>query len=126
MLSQKDPNNLDSVHGDLRRVQGAVNSLMKIEGRVSQKDDAAIDPPEHLPEDIDAAFSEGAKCHAIGCYNAAGTMFRLCVDLATQKLLPAKDLDGLNGKIRRSLGLRLGGYLTRKSSPRHYVNCRQL
>jgi hypothetical protein len=34
-------------------------------------------------------------------------MFRLCVDLATEARLPEADVDGLNGKIRRSLGLRL-------------------
>jgi Domain of unknown function (DUF4145) len=45
-------------------------------------------PPEHLPADIEAAFKEGAACMAIQCYNAGGTMFRLCLDLASKALLP--------------------------------------
>lgn len=106
VLSQKRPRSLDGLDS-LRKIASAVNALMNIEGHISQKDEAAIDPPEHLPEGIDAAFSEGAKCHAISCYNAAGTMFRLCVDLATRELLPVDDVDGLNARIRRSLGLRL-------------------
>jgi hypothetical protein len=44
---------------------------------------------------------------AIGCYNAAGTMFRLCIDLATKAMLPEGEADGPNQRIRRSLGLRL-------------------
>ena len=43
-------------------------------------------PPKHCPPEIDNAFQEGAKCMAVGCYNAAGAMFRLCLDLATKKL----------------------------------------
>ena len=63
--------------------------------------------PEHLPEDIEAAFKEGATCLSVGCYNAAGTMFRLCVDFATKSKLPDQDDNGLNRSTRRSLGLRL-------------------
>ncbi|NTW88889.1 MAG: DUF4145 domain-containing protein [Desulfobulbaceae bacterium] len=74
---------------------------------VSLKDRAAITPPDHLPVEIQAVFSEGATCFAVGCFNAAGTMFRLCVDLATKSMLPAEDGDGLNSRIRRNLGLRL-------------------
>ena len=80
---------------------------MSIESHVSLKDIAAESPPEHLPENIDAAFREGAACMSIGCCNAAATMFRLCLDIATSSMLPAEDRNGLNSKIRRSLGLRL-------------------
>ena len=44
---------------------------------------------------------------AVNCFNAAGTMYRLCLDLATRDLLPVENADGLNSKIRFSLGLRL-------------------
>ena len=53
------------------------------------------------------AVGEGATCLAVGCYNAAGTMFRLCVDLATKSMLPTEEAPGLNTKTRRDLGLRL-------------------
>ena len=44
---------------------------------------------------------------SIGCFNAAGTMFRLCIDLSTRAMLPAEEVEGLNPKVRRDLGLRL-------------------
>lgn len=44
----------------------------------------------------------------MGCPNAAGTMFRLCVDLATQALLPGEDAPSQpNSKQCRDIGLRL-------------------
>lgn len=90
----------------LAQVAGAVNGLVRIESFISLKDRATIEPPEHLPDAIRAVFSEGAMCLAVGCFNAAGTMFRLSVDLATKSLLP-EDAEGLNSKVRRNLGLRL-------------------
>jgi hypothetical protein len=90
----------------LAAINGAVNGLVRVENFVSLKDRAAIEPPEHLPKEIRPVFSEGATCLAVGCFNAAGTMFRLSVDLATKSLLP-EDGEGLNSKVRRNLGLRL-------------------
>lgn len=91
----------------LLKVEGALNKYVKIEGYVSLKDRASTPPPDHVPEAIATVFTEGATCLAVACYNAAGTMFRLCVDLATRSMLPAEDVDGLNAKVRRDLGLRL-------------------
>lgn len=85
----------------------AANKLVSIENYVSLKDTKSIDPPDYLPRELLSVFAEGATCLAVGCFNAAGTMFRLCVDLATKSLLPEGDNDGLNSKIRRNLGLRL-------------------
>lgn len=85
----------------------AINRLMNIEGIVSKKDDASVAPPENLPANIEAAFREAATCQAVACYNAAATMYRLCVDLATKELLPKAEVPNLNSKTRRDLGLRL-------------------
>ncbi len=60
----------------------AINQFMIVEGHISLKDTATEKPPEYLPEKIDGAFREGAACMAIGCCNAAATMFRLCLDMA--------------------------------------------
>lgn len=83
-----------------------VNDLLHVESFVSKKDLNSVKPPEYLPKDIHEAFSEGATCLSVGCFNAAGTMFRLCIDLATKSLLP-QEAEGLTSKIRRNLGLRL-------------------
>ncbi|WP_433767303.1 DUF4145 domain-containing protein [Pseudomonas putida] len=108
LASQRDTNIDEQFRKHLpSNMPTALNRVMVVTDFVSQKDAAADPPPEHLPENIAAAFSEGAACMAIGCYNAGATMFRLCLDLATRAMLPEADEAGLNSKIRRSLGLRL-------------------
>lgn len=105
----------ESVNGDyqyvhkvgLLKIEEALNNFVDIKGHISLKDSTSVIPPEHLPENIEEVFREGATCLAVGCYNAAGTMFRLCVDLATRALLPDEETPGLNSKTRRDLGLRL-------------------
>jgi len=88
-------------------VKGAINSYVGIKGFISAKDKATTPAPEYLPENVQAAFTEATRCMAIGCINAAGTMFRLCVDLATRAMLPEEKENGLNHRTRRDLGLRL-------------------
>ena len=105
----------ESVHGDyehvhrtgLVKINGAVNRYVTIEGTITRKDTAMVEPPPHVAERIDAVFREGAMCLAVGCNNAAGTMFRLCIDLVTRTLLPEEETGGLNRATRRNLGLRL-------------------
>lgn len=118
VLSQNVDSDKEVVHKNgLVKINGAVNRYMDIEGCISLKDFATTSPPEHVPKNIEAAFKEGATCSSVGCYNAAGTMFRLCVDLATRSMLPEQNTaQGLNATTRRNLGLRLpwlfdNGYL---------------
>ena len=99
--------NTTSQNGWIANFGGVLNTLMDVDGFVSVKDAVTTNPPEFLPNDVNAVFIEGATCLAVHCYNAAGTMFRLCVDLATRPLLPTEETAGLNGKTRRDLGLRL-------------------
>lgn len=80
---------------------------MNVERYVGLGDLATQSPPKHLPPEIEASFLEAARCLAIGCWNATGVMFRMCVDLATRQMLPEEETAGLNSKIRRDLGLRL-------------------
>ena len=89
---------------------GAINPFFQIERFISIRDNVSTKPPEHVEDEIKNAFTEGAACLAIECYNAAATMFRLCVDLVTRSLLPAvdsADQNTPNNKQRRDLGLRL-------------------
>lgn len=44
-------------------------------------------------------------------------MFRLCIDLATRRLLPAEDAPEPNKSIRRYLGLRLPWLFDKKQLP---------
>jgi len=91
----------------LLQMPGAVNRYIDIEGFISLKDTAKEEPPEFVPEKVESVFKEGATCMSLGCYNAAGTMFRLCIDLVTRGLLPEGETEGLNHRTRRDLGLRL-------------------
>lgn len=82
---------VDEQSGDrqgLVKFGGSLNDMFSVTGFISLKDHAKTPPPEHLPEAIDTVFREGVACQAIECFNAAGTMYRLCLDLATRELLP--------------------------------------
>lgn len=118
VLAQASDPDKSIVHKNgLSKLAGSVNYLMRIEGVVSKKDEASVEPPQYLPQPIEAAFREGSMCLAVSCYNAAGTMFRLCVDLATKSLLPEGETAGLNQKVRRDLGLRLPWLFTNNLLP---------
>jgi len=82
----------------------------KVEGYISLKAFVHRRPDRLLPKEIADSFSEGATCLTVGCYNAAGAMFRLCVDLVTKPLLPEptqKEPVSPTWRQRRDLGLRL-------------------
>ncbi|MEX0663113.1 MAG: DUF4145 domain-containing protein [Balneolaceae bacterium] len=91
----------------LLNIEAAVNRYVENHGFVSLKDVINVEPPDHVPEQIEMVFREGATCLSVNCWNAAGTMFRLCIDLVTKGLMPEEDTEGLNARIRKSLGLRL-------------------
>lgn len=78
-------------------------------GFISLKDQVSVFPPEFTPENIAAIFNEGAVCLSVKCWNAASTMFRLCIDLVTRPLLPESGADCAqpNSRQRRDLGLRV-------------------
>ena len=81
------------------RIDISLNKFFHVHGYVSLKDHAPVEPPEHLPSNVEKAFKEGATCLAVGCYNASGAMFRLAIDLASKDLLP--EGDGSNGGPNR-------------------------
>jgi len=96
-LAESVNSDYDHVHRKgLLNLDVALNNYVDIKGFVSLKDTASKQPPEYLPDDIDAIFKEGATCLAVGCFNAAGTMFRLCVDMASSSMLPEGEVEGLN------------------------------
>ncbi len=113
VLSQQRYEDSDLVSQEfLITYKASVNDYINIENFICIKDMGSTPPPEHLPDNIEKAFREGATCMSVNCWNAAGTMFRLCIDLATRPMLPKpkEGEDGterLNAKTRRDLGLRL-------------------
>ena len=85
----------------------SLNQVAKVEGYVSLRDEVTTLPPDHLPENIEKVFREAATCVAVECWNAAGAMFRLCVDLATKPLLPTEGDNQPNARGRNNLADRL-------------------
>ena len=83
------------------------NKKLTVMKHVSVKDLNVRPSPEHLPDDIAAAFNEGAKCLAIDCFNAAATMFRLALDIATRDRIISDDLVPPDEQTARFLGRRL-------------------
>jgi hypothetical protein len=118
VLAQNSISDEDIVHKNgLVNLKTSVNNYMRNEGFISLKDTASTRPPEYLPAKIDAVFREGAICMSVKCFNAAGTMFRLCIDLATRSMLSEGEVDGLNSRVRRNLGLRLPWLLNKGVLP---------
>lgn len=68
--------------------KGVINDVALVGKAITQRDAAAVAPPEMTPEPIDRIFTEGSSSLSADCFNAAGSMFRLCLDLTTKKLLP--------------------------------------
>ena len=96
----------------------SLNQIFRYEGYISLKDTSSISPPEFVEGPLLQAFVEGSTCMTVQCWNAAGTMFRLCVDIVTRPLLPPEDAsDGPNRKQRRDLGLRLPWLFEKKLLP---------
>lgn len=109
LVNQKEPGVEEITRGmqQILSFKGSLNNVFDVVRYISLRDVSNETPPEHLPDEIRNAFNEGATCMAVQCWNAAGAMFRLCVDLATKPLLPLEEADGLTTKVRRDLGLRL-------------------
>ena len=85
---QSGDNSQVTAHAARPRDAGISQKDVVLLGHVSISDRDARPSPEYVPAHVAAAFEEGAKCLAIGCFNAAASMFRLVVDMATEELLP--------------------------------------
>lgn len=93
-----------------------LNEFFGINRFVSLRDHVSTRPPEHLPDPIKNAFNEGAACLSIDCFNAAASMYRLCVDLVTRPLLAAC-ADSAKPKPHDTLGRRLTWMFENKVLP---------
>ena len=87
--------------------QGALTGILSGGAFICIRDLVTVTAPEHCPPAVEGAFREGSTCLAVECFNAAGTMFRWCVDLATQALVEEIEDDFLRARTRHDIGLRL-------------------
>ena len=70
--------------------QANLNHTFTVTDFINQSHVGAESPPSHLPDAVRTAFEEAARAFAIGCWNAAGCMFRVSIDLATKEIHSAK------------------------------------
>ena len=84
--------------------QEALNQYVRVQGFINLKDQATVAPPEYVPPNIAKVFREAATFMGVECWNAAGTMFRLCVDLASR--YRARPISSTVGDMPRCGGAR--------------------
>ena len=99
-------------------IEEPLNDWFAILGHVSLKDAAAEPPPDHVPPHIGAAFKEATTSLKVRCWNAAGAMFRLSIDLATKDMLPAAGALGIKRRQREVLAERLAWLFENGTIPR--------
>ena len=100
--------NYESFHKiGLMSCDDALNKYCEVDHYINYSNVDAVGAPEHLPDDVKLSFEEGARSFAVGCWNAAGCMFRTSIDLTTKNLLPEEEVDGLDRHTRRNLAPRL-------------------
>lgn len=63
--------------------------------------------PQYLPSKIENIFIEATKCLTLDCYNAAGSMFRLCLDITTKKILEKNEHLHPSNKDKNTIHSRL-------------------
>jgi hypothetical protein len=108
VIAQRNSSDEDALEKNApETIPGNINNYFGLDGYISLKDEGATKPPDHVPPDLAKIFEEATKCVAVQCWNAAGAMFRLCVDMATEQLLPTENVEGLTAFIRKNLGPRL-------------------
>jgi hypothetical protein len=90
-----------------QEIKENINNYFEHVGHISLKDAGATVAPDHVPPEIAKVFEEATRCVAVECWNAAGAMFRLCVDMATEPLVPKENIAGLTAHTRKNLGPRL-------------------
>lgn len=104
----------DTVLSGIFKQSVTLNKYFRVLSYISLSETVTRKAPEHTPTEIAQVFDEASVCLAVNCFNAAGAMYRLCLDMATRRLLPPVPEDGSdpaegqpNRKQRRDLGLRI-------------------
>lgn len=116
LMTRDHPNMKKIMQPEFIASSDCVNNLCDVLKPITNADVTVPEVPNHLPPSIERVLLEGLTCQSVGCHNAAGSMFRLCVDLATKSMLPATGAE-MSAKVKRNLGLRLEGLFESKMLP---------
>jgi hypothetical protein len=86
-LSDYDMRGKYEASNSISALKGDIYGVFIFERFINISDVNAKPSPEYLPHHIEERFKEGTRCLAFGAYNAAASMFRLCLDMATKDLV---------------------------------------
>ena len=75
------------IHSEIERPLGDLDPVFV--GEITPADISVAKCPDHTPPNVRRAFDEAAKCVAISCPNAAGAMFRLCLETMIKEKYPS-------------------------------------
>ncbi len=103
-LGEHDAKHAFRDDGKISAYKGSVNDAFKTIRPITSRDIGGAPAPELVPEAIAKVFLEGTASYAAGCFNAAGAMFRLVLDITTKSLLPT---DGEEPQPNRDQRMRL-------------------
>ncbi len=117
VLSSYEHKNSLKKNEDVMGVKDSLNNVFKIEGFIGLRHNASHSAPDSVPENIKAVFEEAATCISNQCWNAAGAMFRTCVDLATKDMLPKENPKDLTSYQRNKLAPRIEWLFKKKKLP---------
>jgi len=94
-LAQKDIKDTDFFReiDNIYQCKVSLNNYLDVEGFLNLRNMLAQSAPEYTPSEIAKIFLEGSQSVSGKCPNAAGAMFRLCIDLASKALLPKENKD---------------------------------
>lgn len=102
---------------EVMNVKDSLNNSFNIERYINLRDNSIHKPPEFTPEPISTIFQEGATCLATQCWNAAGTMFRQCLDIATKSMLPKEGASNLSEHQKKYLAPRINWLIDNQLFP---------
>ena len=103
-------------HNALAAYKGSINDIVEFERLVTLRDTHSYEAPDHVSGRIQNVVEEANSCLASQCFNAAGAMYRLALDIATKELL--SEGGEPSARVRRSLGLRIQWLLDQGVLPR--------
>ena len=98
-------------------IKGSLNGHFVILDFVKIRDNATYTTPEFISENIEKIFKEGTACLSIECWNAAGAMFRLCLDLMTKDMISKEDPKSLTKNVKNKLAPRIDWLFANKKLP---------
>ncbi len=102
---------------NIMKVEDSLNNFFTIDKFINVRDNMNHYTPEFIPDNIKEIFEEGDACLSIGCWNAAGAMFRLCVDLTTKDMISKETEEDIPQDVINKLAPRIDWLFAKDKIP---------